>query len=127
MIFLVSGLFALLVDVSLVRPFAWPDSSLETIFRLVGAGNCFLGCVLCGLLAKCYQSQRCANSTHAYHSRIMCGYLLMTSACYYEASQHPDRIGLALMIVALASYAAWYFFLFCLGCKDALIVRPDRA
>lgn len=43
------------------------------------------------------------------HAYVMCAYFLLVAVCYYSAWGYRQTIGLATMIVALLSYAAWIF------------------
>ena len=86
----------------------WPGSGLEGIFSLMGAGNAFLGFLLCGFLSAPREVISAERLMNSYHARILCAYLLLTAPCYYAASRHIDSIGSALMIVAVICYSTWF-------------------
>ncbi len=114
-IYPLAGIAALLLHSEMVGELRWPDSELETIFSLIGAANAMMGFSLIGILASS-QRRQLGQTVQYWHAKILCAYLLLTSACYYSAAYYSQVIGLPLMIVATFCYAVW------LGC----VIQPRR-
>lgn len=103
---LVSVLCSCGVTLFMVDSPRWYGSFLEPTWALIAASNTFFGFLILAVLvaARC---DRLGSTQQVRHATILCVYLLLTGACYFSAAKFPDRIGLALMIIAAICYSSW--------------------
>lgn len=94
---------------AMVRPFRWPTSYLEGMWQSIGASRCTLGMIMVCVIMLAVRRQA-ESSIKTTHARILCGYLLATSTCYYLAPQIPNKIGIVTSSVALVAYSLWFWF-----------------